>query len=190
MGRGMTIKAVELTNEYTAIHFIINTAGLNNYSYSINKEAYIVDANNKNRQVKYKLLTTSNCPISPKEQHVRINNVIEFVLYFESIDQNCVEIDFIEPVIDPDIGWQVKGIKLDSENRKESCNFTWKNWKNVVVTEDPSFVEDLEYVKTATKKTVKFLQEEAAEIGCNVVLVTNIKYGLTTWITGKIYRKR
>ena len=186
-GRGLTVKAVELTNEYTAIHFIISTAGIANYTYSINKESYITNPSEK-KESKYKLITTKNCPISPSNKHVRMNDKVEFVLYFERIDLNCSNIDFIEPAEEPNMGWLVKGINLSSESGKKSKNNSWKNWENVTVVEDASIVEGMEYVKTVTKTTLKFLQKEAAESGCSVILITEINTGLRTWITGKLYR--
>ena len=185
---GISVKAVEITSEYTALHLvdIFTTASANN-SYSIGQDAYIVDKSTSDTLF---LLKTENCPIMPQSARAK-NGRVEFVLYFPAIDKNCKEIDFGEPDSNQGAkGWYVRGISVVPIKGALT-------WEDVVVTKDETIIQDMVYVKTSQKtmpfvyeySCVKSLRKEAAQNNCRVILITYVRNGnLSTSVQAKFYR--
>ena len=195
--RGLSVRAIELTSEYTALYLtwralLVATGN----SYCVDKDAYIVD---KESGQKLFLLKTEKCPISPQMAQAQ-NGKAEFVLYFPALKNGCKGIDFYESsVVDGMQGWSIVGIQMKSE---KSGKENTVNWEDVIITDKESAIQGMVYVKTeketsgwgnaasdlGVKNCLKALQKEAAKNGCTVVLVTNINRGYTTSVTAKMYR--
>ena len=194
--RGLSVRAIELSSEYTALHLTDRALVASGYSYCVDKDAYIVE---KGSSQKIFLLKTDNCPISPQMAQAN-NGKAEFVLYFPAINKGCKEIDFYESsVVDGMEGWSITGIQMVSGKKVKENTV---NWEDVIVTDNESAIHGMVYVKTeketsgwgnaasdlGVKNCLKALQKEAAKNGCTVVLVTNINRGYTTSVTAKLYR--
>ncbi len=193
---GLSIRAIELSSEYTAVYLTIRALVASGYNYCVDKDAYIVE---KGSGQKLFLLKTENCPISPQMAQAQSGKA-EFVLYFPAIKKGCKEIDLYESsVVDGMEGWFITGIQMKSGKKGKENTV---NWEEVIVTDNESAIQGMVYVKTeketsgwgnaasdlGVKNCLKALKKEAAKNGCTVVLVTNINRGYTTSVTAKLYR--
>lgn len=184
-----SVKAVEISSEYTAIHLIVlfpEQSG--NKNYWVTKDSYIID---KSTSDTLYLLKTENCPIWPETAPAK-NGKAELVLYFPAIHKNCKEIDFAEQNLNQDSKkWFVNGICVGKIDGVFS-------WEDVFVTDDESAVQDMVYVKTIKKKCaygyknscINSIRKEAAKENCRVVLLTGVNDAeWSTSATAKLYRE-
>lgn len=98
---------IELTENYTAIYLALKNEVYEQAYYNINPNTWLVDSMSG---VKYKLISTENCAISPEKSILEYNNIAEFVLYFEPLPADTSRVDLIEA---GDNAWRFQGIQLN-----------------------------------------------------------------------------
>lgn len=105
----LTIRAVELTDEYTALYLsYTNTEYAKDGYYCIDPNAFI---RNKNNGEKLLLIGAENCEIAPEQTAISLNETKDFILYFPPLSPEVTLIDFEEGVKD---GFRIFGIQLQN----------------------------------------------------------------------------
>lgn len=103
------LRAVEQTEEYTALHFsYTNTEYPEGGWYAIESEAYI---RNRTTGDKLILIGVENCDIMPKWTSIALNETKTFSLYFPPIPKGTKEIDMVE---NDSSEWKFFGIQLEN----------------------------------------------------------------------------
>lgn len=191
--RNLRIRAIESSEEYTKIHFIVSYTG--GGWYNINKDAYIEDATNAG---KLYIIKAENIAFSPEKTTIG-NEIAEFSLTFPAISSSCTSINFVEGTD----GWKMTGIGLDSYSEVKINESSKIHWKDVVVTDDSNYANGLEAVANISKfsgwgglmeklgleNAIKMIQKEAARRGCCMAIITNVDNSFGVSITATLYKR-
>ena len=149
--QSLLIKSIELSKEYTVVNVrYVNALGagwIRTYKPG-NKRAYYIADKYGNRLAE--LINAKNIPYAPKKRKMRsYDEVVDFTLIFEPIEQDLKTIDIIEGNADEQGNFNFYGVYLDGKNATKKPKGKIVNGKKVLVGSGTGFLINTDgYVAT------------------------------------------